>query len=138
MPKIIATAEAENSGAHYSTDIKVHQHMLLADELPDIGGEDTGPAPSDYLCTALATCKVITVRMYAARKKWKVDLIRVKVDLVKGEEMPSGHNTFLCELAVTGELDEAQQARLLEIAKACPVHRLLSKPSDIVTILQTS
>ncbi len=138
MPKVIATAEAENSGAHYSTDIKIHQHALLADELLDIGGQDTGPAPSDYLCSSLAACKVITVRMYAARKNWKVDLIRVTVELIKGEEVPSGNNTFLCELTVTGELDDTQRARLLEIAKACPVHRLLSKPSDIITTLQTS
>jgi putative redox protein len=133
--KIIATAEVENTGAHYSTNITVHQHQLLADELPEAGGTDSGPAPGDYLCTALASCKAITVRMYASRKAWKVDVIKVKVNLVKGDEMASGNNTFFCEVAVTGELDDTQRKRLLEIAKACPVHRLLSKPSDIVTIM---
>lgn len=135
MPKIIATAEAENTGELYSTNIKVHQHELLADELAEAGGTDTGPAPADYLCTALASCKTITVRMYARRKQWKVDTIKVKVNLVKGDQMESGNNTFFCEVTVTGELDAEQRARLLEIAKACPVHRLLSKPSDIVTIM---
>lgn len=135
MPKIIATAEAENTGDIYSTNIKVHQHPLLADELPEVGGMDTGPAPGDYLCTALASCKAITLRMYVKRKAWNVDVIRVKVNLVKGDEMASGTNTFFCEVSVTGELEDTQRARLLEIAKACPVHRLLSKPSDIVTIM---
>ena len=135
MPKIIATAEAENTGDIYSTNIKVHQHALLADELAEVGGMDTGPAPSDYLCTALASCKVITLRMYAKRKAWNVGTIRVKVNLVKGDDMASGNNTFFCEVSVSGELDDTQRTRLLEIAKACPVHRLLSKPSDIVTIM---
>jgi putative redox protein len=135
LPKIIATAEAVNTGANYSTDIKVHQHQLLADELPEVGGTDAGPAPGDYVCTALASCKVITLRMYVQRKQWKVDTIKVKVDLVKGDQMPSGNNTFFCEVTVTGELDDSQRARLLEISKACPIHKLLSKPSEIVTIM---
>jgi putative redox protein len=115
--------------------MRVHQHELLADELPEAGGMDTGPAPADYLCASLASCKTITLRMYARRKQWKVDVIKVKVDLVKGDQMESGNNTFFCEVTVTGELDTEQRKRLLEIAKACPVHRLLSKPSDIVTIM---
>jgi len=135
LPKIIATAEAVNTGAAYSTGITIHQHQLLADELPEAGGTDTGPAPGDYLCSALASCKVITLRMYAQRKQWKVDAIKVKVDLVKGDQLPSGNNTFFCEVTLTGELDDTQRARMLEIARACPIHRLLSKPSEIVTIM---
>lgn len=135
MSKIIATAEAENRGELYTTQIRVHQHEQLADELPEVGGMDAGPAPGDYLCSALASCKTITLRMYAKRKGWNVDVIKVKVDLVKGDQMTSGNNTFFCEVSVTGELDAEQRGRLLEISKSCPVHRLLSKPSDIVTIM---
>ncbi|HEY0611764.1 MAG TPA: OsmC family protein, partial [Chitinophaga sp.] len=135
VSKIIATAEAENRGELYTTYIKVHQHEQLADELPEVGGMDAGPAPGDYLCSALASCKTITLRMYARRKGWNVDVIKVKVDLVKGDQMASGNNTFFCEVTVTGDLDAEQRGRLLEISKSCPVHRLLSKPSDIVTIM---
>jgi putative redox protein len=73
--------------------------------------------------------------MYAQRKQWTVDVIKVKVDLVKGDQLPSGNNTFFCEITLTGELDDTQRARMLEIAKACPIHRLLNKPSEIVTIM---
>jgi len=135
VAKIIATAEAENRGEIYTTHIKVHQHELLADELAEVGGLDTGPAPGDYVCSALASCKTITLRMYSKRKGWNVDVIKVKVDLVKGDQMASGNNTFFCEVSITGDLDEEQRKRLLEISKSCPIHRLLSKPSDIVTIM---
>jgi len=32
-------------------------------------------------------------------------VIKVKVDLVKGDQMASGNNTFFCEVSVTGRLD---------------------------------
>ncbi len=134
MAKVIGTAEAENNGLLYSTLVKVNQHALLSDETPEFGGKDTGPSPIDYICVALASCTVMTMRMYAKRKQWKVDDIKVKVDMVKGTDQPSGKNTFYCQVRITGDLDEAQHKRLLEIAKACPIHRLLCKPSDVVMV----
>lgn len=135
MPTIIATAEVINNGETYTSNIQVNQHSLLVDEPIEKGGEDLGPAPGDYLCAALASCKVITLRMYAERKKWKVDKIKVKVNLVLGKESSSGNNTFFCELFFSGDLDDEQQKRLLVIANSCPLHKLLSKPSDIVTTI---
>jgi putative redox protein len=73
--------------------------------------------------------------MYVQRKGWKVDTISVKVSLVKAAEMETGNNTFFCELRVTGDLDDEQRIRLLDISKACPIQKLLNKPSDIVSSL---
>lgn len=133
MPKIIATAEAQNNGELYATKINVHQFHFLADEPHESGGKDLGPDPNDYVCMALASCTVITLRMYAERKKWKVDEIRVKINLVKGAETASGNNTFYVDVSVTGDLSDEQRKRLTEIANACPVHRLITKASDVVT-----
>lgn len=133
--KIIASAVAENSGGIYKTELTISQHLLIADELNEVGGKDEGPAPGDYMCMALGSCKAITLRMYAERKKWKLNNIKIKTSLVKGSEMESGTNTFYCEIEVTGELSDEQRQRLLEIAKACPIDRLLRKPSEIVSLL---
>ena len=133
--KIIASAWAENTGGIYRTELLINQHILVSDEPKSIGGKDEGPAPGDFLCMSLASCKVITLRMYVQRKGWKVDTISVKVDLVKATEMETGNNTFFCELKVTGDLDEEQRIRLLDISKACPIHKLLNKPSDVVSSL---
>lgn len=133
--KIIATAEAENTGELYATRASLHQHALVVDESVEFGGQDRGPMPGDLLCLSLASCKVITLRMYAQRKGWTVTQIRVRVDLVKGSQGGLGQNTFRCELSLAGELDEAQRKRMLEISKACPIQRLLAKPSDIETVL---
>jgi putative redox protein len=136
LAKVIATAEAENNGEIYQTKVCVNHHTLIVDEPPEVGGKDTGPAPGDYLCMALASCTAITLRMYVDRKKWQVEKIKVKVTLVKGTETPSGNNTFYCSLSFVGVLDSEQQKRLQQIASACPIHRLLHKPSDIFTVLE--
>lgn len=136
MPTIIATAEAINNGAAYTSTIQVNQHELIADEPLEKGGEDLGPAPGDYLCAALASCKAITLRMYANRKKWNVEEIKVKVDLLKDEQVPMGDNQFLCEINFKGNLDEDQIKRLTTIADMCPLQRLLKKPSTIITTVK--
>ena len=133
--KIIATATAENTGEIYQTVLKINQHMLVADELPEVGGKDTGPAPGDFLCMSLASCKVITLRMYAQRKNWKADVIKIKVNLVKGANMETGNNTFFCEVEIQGDLTDEQKSRMMEIARACPVDKLLRKPNDVVSVL---
>ena len=135
QPKIIASAQAENTGDIYKTELKINQHLLIADELPEVGGKDEGPAPGDYLCMSLASCKAITLRMYAQRKNWKIDVIKVKVDLVKGSEMESGNNTFFSEVDIKGDLNDEQKARMLQIAKACPIDRILTKSSDSISVL---
>jgi putative redox protein len=136
MPVIIATAEVTNDGEAYTSNVHINQHELLVDEPLEKGGEDLGPAPGDYLCAALASCKAITLRMYAARKKWVIKEIKVKVDLLKAD-LSSNSHTFLCELGFKGDLEEDQIKRLTVIADSCPLQRLLKKPSEIITKVNT-
>src|SRR5664279_2814641 len=136
MGKVIAAAEVINNGNQYTSDVSINQHDLLVDEPMEKGGEDLGPAPGDYLCAALASCKAITLRMYAQRKKWKVEEIKVKVDLMKDNRNPAGQYTFIFELSFIGNLDEEQLRRLEVIANSCPLHKLLSKPNEIITTLK--
>lgn len=134
--KVIAAAEAENTGETYTTRVLVSERQYIVDEPKILGGNDAGAAPAEHVCIALASCKAITLRMYANRKGWKLKMIRVKVHMVNGDNTSSGRNTFLCSIGLTGDLTEEQVKRLLEIARVCPVDRLLSKPSEIVTVLE--
>lgn len=134
--KIIAAAEVVNQPETYATTMTARGHTLLADEPKEVGGADKGAAPGEYLCMALASCKAITLRMYAERKQWCVGDINVTVKLVKGDQMASGQNTFYCEVKFSEPVTDEQERRLLEIARKCPVDRLLSKPSCVVTIIE--
>jgi putative redox protein len=134
--KILGSATAENSGDVYRTKINSGNDVFVADEPIEFGGSGAGPSPIDYLCMALASCKAITMRMYANRKKWNLEKVNVKVNFVKGDQLSSGLNTFYCSVSLTGALTDEQSKRILEISRVCPVDRLLIKPSEIVTILE--
>lgn len=133
--KIVASGEAENNGEIYAAQIRSGEHRWVADEPAVAGGTNAGPAPGDLLCMALASCKSITLRMYAQRKQWNITMINVKVSLMRSDQIPAGPNTFFCEVNVSGDMDEDQKKRLLQIAKACPVSRLLGKTNEVVTVM---
>jgi putative redox protein len=78
----MAHAKASIGTANYAVSITAGHHELNADEGPELGGKDAGPAPYELLCSALGACTAITLRMYAERKQWP--LRAVHVDGVSG------------------------------------------------------
>lgn len=106
-------------------------HTWRIDEPSEMGGADSGPEPFELLCAALGACTTITVRMYAARKRWPLDRIAVTVTY----EKPAETARFTRAITFEGPLDDEQRRRLLAIADKCPVHLTLSKASEIVTTL---
>ncbi len=65
----MAHARASIGTTNYATLIKTGHHELKADEGPELGGKDSGPAPYDLLTSALAACTAITLSMYAQRAR---------------------------------------------------------------------
>lgn len=115
----------------YKTDLTVSGHSIIADEPEDLGGSNLGPAPREFLMISLASCTAITLRMYANRKGWPLENIRVEVDFEKVENK----TVFKREILLTGDLTDEHRARLLQIANACPVHKTLTNPIEINTSL---
>jgi putative redox protein len=116
---------------HYRTEIITNGKVVVADEPEDLGGTDTGPAPGEFLMISLASCTAITLRMYADRKKWPVERIKVEVNFEKIDQK----TIFKRDIALYGDLTEEQQQRLLHIANQCPVHKTLTQPIEITTQL---
>lgn len=115
----------------YRTELKVRNHTLIADEPEEVGGKNLGPRPGDFLRMSLASCTAITLRMYANRKKFDVQQIEV---IISGAEA-EGATLLNTEIKITGNLDEQQRDRMLQIAKLCPVHKALTNPIKIDTAL---
>ena len=86
----------------------------------------------------------MTLRLYADRKKWDLQAVRVELSHERVHardcaecEQESGSRIDLIRryIVVTGTLDEAQAERLLQIAERCPVHRTLEGGPTILTEL---
>jgi len=127
----------------FRTELRVAGHRMIADEPPSVGGSGAGPTPYDLLGAALAACTGMTLQMYLAHKKWPATEIDVTVrhDRVHAEDCADCETTsgkidrFRRTLRVSGALDAAQRARLVEIAAKCPVHRTLNAEVRIETEL---
>jgi putative redox protein len=124
--------DVDTKQGKFQQTVKTGPHTLIGDEPTELGGDDAGPAPHDYLLTALGTCTSMTVKMYADRKGWKVDHVHVHVTL---EKLEGGGTVLRRTVALRGELDDEKRTRLLEIAGKCPVHKTLTGKLELPIIV---
>ncbi|MVM35423.1 OsmC family peroxiredoxin [Spirosoma sp. HMF4905] len=127
----IVTARIERTP--YETHISTDSQVVVADEPLDMGGQDRGMRPGELLAASLASCTVMTLRMYADRKGWPLDSAVAHVEY--SNDPITKRSLFVLKLILNGSLTEEQRARLVEMADRCPVHRALQNPIDFETIL---
>ncbi|MDR3681392.1 MAG: OsmC family protein [Flavipsychrobacter sp.] len=106
-------------------------NVVIADEPITKGGQDRGFSPKELLAASLAACTCATLKMYASHKAWDLQKVIVEITLLEEE----GKTTFNRALYVEGNLDEEQRARLLSVANACPIHKILTHQIEINTQL---
>lgn len=147
----ILDTEGEQLVAHlnllednFTTNIQTKKHTLIADEPEHIGGNDFGPSPYEYLNAALASCTVMTLKLYAERKKWDLQEVFVYItyskthsdDLNLDLETPAQIDYLKKTLKFVGDLTTDQKEKLKEIASKCPVHKTLVTDTIIETVLE--
>ncbi len=125
----------------YTTVSTGGNHEIIGDQ-PIPAGQDKGPTPYDLLLMSLGNCIAMTLRMYADQKGW--DLTEVQVNLnqdrihVKDCEDCESKEGFVHviekEVKLTGNLDEEQRVRLIEISDKCPINKTLLNEIKIKTI----
>jgi putative redox protein len=127
MPKVI---EATIGKGHYKTIVSNGKLQLPADEPIVSGGTEEGFSPTELLYSALATCTCITLRMYADRKQWPLDSIKVTLSQERSTD-ETGGIVLEQDIELTGLLTAEQRYRLLDVSKHCPVHQLLAQPIHV-------
>ncbi|TVZ51163.1 bifunctional alpha/beta hydrolase/OsmC family protein [Dokdonia sp. Hel_I_53] len=139
--QVVASLDHEDS---FSTQLKLGNHYLKADEPVRVGGNDYGPTPYELLAGSLASCTAMTIQMYAKRKGWEIENVEVHTsynrshardcDNCDGDQMAK-IDTFTREIKITSALNEKQLERILEISDKCPVHKTLITQTQIFTKL---
>ena len=127
----MARARASIGTVNYATAIATGHHKLTADEGPELGGKDAGPAPYDLLTSALGACTVITLRMYAERKQWPVTAVHADIHFIRQDKVESIDRT----LRIDGNVDDEQKKRMADIAERTPVTLTLKRSMEIRTKL---
>jgi len=118
-------------------NIRVGSHSLQADESIDVGGKDVGANPHELLLAALGACASTTVRMYAERKGWPLDGVHIELSYAQTHGAAAGsgdgRNAEEIEMDISfwGYLSDEQRERLLQIARKCPVHHILTSSIPI-------
>lgn len=114
------TASARHVPGTLRHEVDVNgRHVLVTDEPTALGGTDLGPAPHELLPAMLAACASTMVAMYADRKGWPIDDLRV--DVTYDPEQVPRHVAI--ELHLPAGLSAEQVERLERVARTCPVRR---------------
>lgn len=133
-----AVTVVESGNGPYGQYITAGRHVLGADEPADLGGADTGPDPYELLLSALGACTAMTLRMYATRRKMKLERVEVRLRHVQRASAGGGlADKFERRITLVGDLTAEERQRLLEIAEKCPVSQTLQKSSIVESALAT-
>ena len=109
------------------------RHRLVLDLPVHDGGAGEAMGPHEALLSALGACTSMTLLLYARRKTWPLEGVEIALGREKAPVgVPDGRERIQVDLRLHGPLDEEQRARLLDIAKKCPVYRSLTSDIDLV------
>jgi putative redox protein len=120
MGVFTATARPVDGGLRHEVDVN-GRHTIATDEPESLGGTDTAPAPHELLPAMLASCVSTMIVLYAQRRGWRLDDVRVEVTYDTDWTPRRAEVT----LHLPGELTAEQVERLKRVADTCPARRAL-------------
>lgn len=121
--------------------LQARQFSWRGDEPPGAGGTDLGPTPYEILLGGLAACIAITLRLYANHKGIALAEVEVRLeydrvhadDCMDCDERADGWiDRIQSQVTIRGSFDDAQRARLTQVAARCPVHKTLANGVHMV------
>lgn len=109
----------------YKCVIEWRNGEFIADEPVKTGGKDIGPDPFTLLLSSLASCTLITLRMYIERKGWDIPEIKVNANLFQTKNEDALTTFIDRDIVFPPGLEPEKLNRLLEIAQQCPISKML-------------
>jgi len=117
----------------YKSTVEWRHGKFIVDEPEVAGGKDLGPDPYTLLLSSLGSCTVVTLRMYIDRKGWDIPNISVSVNMY--QEVRDGKTVTVIDrdLNFLSPVTDEQRERLTQIAKVCPVSKILEGEIQVRT-----
>ncbi len=114
-------------------EVEARGHRVICDQPTDVGGEDGGMTPPEFLLASLASCAAFYAAQYLNIRKLPADDLKARVTAEKVAN-PARLASFQIEVTVGG-LNERDQEGVLRSVKKCLIHNtLLGLPSIDVNV----
>jgi putative redox protein len=117
----------------YKCVVEWRNGKFISDEPGKAGGKDLGPDPYTLMLSSLATCTIATLRMYIDRKGWDIPEIAVAVNMYHDVREGKTVTVFDRDLKFITEITTEQRERLVQIAKVCPISKMLEGEIELRT-----
>lgn len=131
-------------GSFYS-EIICREHKLFSDEPISSGGTDKAPDPIELTMSALGACTVMTIKMYLDQKKWAFRSLSAEAEtkverVLNAAPLPDLERKLVINgrirrihvvVKISGNFDDEQLQKIINITGKCPVNRLLSSGAYI-------
>ena len=128
----VANAKVKSLPAPWAGEVTSGAHQFVTDKPVSFGGQDTGPAPYDFICSALISCTMITLRMYAQHKGFDLGEFTVEADFKANKE---GKEWIERRLSFTNPLSEELSEKVLAVCQKTPVTKTLLRSVEINTAI---
>jgi putative redox protein len=116
------TASSLTAAGGLRSDVAVNgRHTITTDEPARLGGTDAGPAPHELLPAMLASCISTMIALYAQRRDWQLEDVRVDVSY----DADTTPRRVEISVHLPEGLTPEQVERLRRVADTCPARRAL-------------
>lgn len=128
----ISLIKTSNKHPNLFTISKVRDFNIESDEPLDHGGQNLAPTPFDLLNSALASCTVIYLRLFALRNNIDIGEISLKIKIKKNE-----NDGFLFErtISFSNKISESDKNLISEAIKDTPVTKIIRLSQTVETKL---
>lgn len=99
--------------------------VIETDAPMDIGGKGEAFSPTDLLGCSLATCIATTMGLYAQRKGWDLNGMRLEIEKHMTDQPSRRIGSLQITLWIPPTFSNEDRQALERIAHSCPVHKSL-------------
>ena len=108
-------------------------HVVICDQPPSNGGEDSGMTPPEFLLVSLGTCAGFYAAQYLKNHSLSAVGLEINVTAEKAKA-PARLGSFRIEVIVPS-LDASHEAGVLRAVHACLIHNTLLNAPVIETVV---